>query len=504
MIGSPLTGSLLIGADAVHGKHGEFTGVDPATGAPLEPNYGLGGVEDVQRACELAEAAFDTYRETSPETRAGFLSAIADGVDALGDDLVARVTAETGIPAARATGELARTTGQLRLFATVLRDGDWQGQRIDIALPERKPLPRPDLRRRLIPVGPVVVFSAGNFPLAFSVAGGDTASALAAGAPVIVKAHSAHPGVSEMVGRVIQRAVADAGLPEGVFSLIFGSGREAGIALVTDPRVKAVGFTGSRSGGLALVAAAQARPEPIPVYAEMSSINPVIVLPHALAARGAEIGAGLLGSMSIGQGQLCTSPGLVFALNGPGVEDFVAAAAAALRDVPAAPMLSATIQRAFSEGVEKLRKSDGVEEVSSGHAHVFRTTNAEFAENPALQKEVFGASSLIVTVDTLDDLRDTLATLEGQLTMTLHLDDADHAAARDLLPLLERKAGRIIVNGWPTGVEVCAAMVHGGPFPATSDSRTTSVGTAAIERFLRPVAYQNMPFDLLPVGLADA
>ncbi|GAA3733169.1 aldehyde dehydrogenase (NADP(+)) [Plantactinospora mayteni] len=509
-----LTGDLLVGAGAYRGTHGEIAAVDPRTGRNLEPSYGLGGPEDVRRAAELAEAAFDTYRETTPTVRAGFLTAIADGLDALGAELIARVTAETGIPAARVTGELARTTNQLRLFADVVRDGGWLGARIDPALPQRTPLPRPDIRRRLVPLGPVAVFSASNFPLAFSVAGGDTASALAAGAPVIVKAHSSHPGTSELVGRVIQRTVADHGLPEGVFSLLFGAGREVGIALVTDPRIRAVGFTGSRGGGLALVAAAQARPEPIPVYAEMSSVNPVIVLPAALRRRGAEIGRELVASMTVGQGQLCTSPGLVFAVNGPGVQEFVEAAAEALRTVPAAPMLSAGIQQAFTEGVDRLRTADGVQTTAigepgdgiaaPGQAHLFRTTNTALGHNPALREEVFGASSLIVTVNSAAELRDTVAGLEGQLTLTLHADDADLDTARALLPLLERKAGRIIVNGWPTGVEVGHAMVHGGPFPATSDARTTSVGTVAIERFLRPVAYQNLPAGLLPAGLADA
>ncbi|WP_033338727.1 aldehyde dehydrogenase (NADP(+)) [Catenuloplanes japonicus] len=509
-----LTGDLLIGAAAVRGTHGEISAIDPRTGEKLEPSYGLAGVADVARAAELAEQAFDAYRETPLETRSALLTTIADGLDTIGEELIARVGAETGIPAARAGGELARTTNQLRLFAAVVRDGGFLGVHIDPALPDRTPLPRPDLRRRYVPVGPVAVFSASNFPLAFSVAGGDTASALAAGAPVIVKAHSAHPGTSELVGRVIQAAVAEHGLPEGVFSMLFGNGREVGIALVTDPRIKAVGFTGSRSGGLALVAAAQARPEPIPVYAEMSSINPVLVLPAALLSRGAEIGRGLVGSMTVGQGQLCTSPGLVLTVDGPGVGALSDAAAAALRDVPAAPMLSPGIQRAFTEGVGRLQDATGVVTIAvgredasiaaPGQAFLFRTTKAELDADPALTEEVFGASSVIVTAPTADALAEIVEGLEGQLTLTVHADEDDQELARALLPLLERKAGRIVVNGWPTGVEVGHAIVHGGPYPATSDARTTSVGTAAIERFLRPVAYQNLPSWLLPAGLDDA
>jgi alpha-ketoglutaric semialdehyde dehydrogenase len=511
---TPLTGNLLIGGTEYRGRAGEIRGVNPRTGLDLEPSYGLGDETDVARATELAEAAFDRYRSTTPEQRARFLETIADRITEAGDAILERVQLETGIPPARVNGELARTTNQLRLFATVLRDGDWLGVRIDPTLPDRTPLPRPDIRQRRIPVGPVAVFAASNFPLAFSVAGGDTAAALAAGAPVVVKAHSAHPGTSELVGRAVQAAVRDCGLPEGVFSLLYGTGTGLGTALVTDPRIRAVGFTGSRSGGLALVAAAAARPEPIPVYAEMSSINPVVILPGALRHRPAELGRGLIGSMTIGAGQLCTSPGLVFLIEGDGLDEFVTAAATALRDTPAAPMLSTGIQQAFTAGVQALSEAADVEIAATGgtdstiaapgQAHLFRTSNDALRTNPALQAEVFGSASLIVTAKSLADLKDTLADLEGQLTMTVQADEEDFPAAAALLPLLERKAGRIVFNGWPTGVEVSHAMVHGGPFPATSDVRTTSVGTAAIERFLRPVAYQNLPAALLPLGLDDA
>jgi 2,5-dioxopentanoate dehydrogenase len=509
-----LTGNLLIGATEYRGTAGEVCGVDPRTGQDLKPSYGLGKEADVARAAELAEAAFDSYRSTSPADRSAFLQTIADRITAVGDEILEQVQLETGLPQGRVVGELARTTNQLRLFAKILLDGDWLDARIDPALPDRTPMPRPDIRQRRIPLGPVAVFAASNFPLAFSVAGGDTASALAAGAPVVVKAHSAHPGTSELVGRAIQTAVRDCGLHEGVFSLLFGSGPGLGTALVTDPRIRAVGFTGSRSGGLALVAAAAARPEPIPVYAEMSSINPVVILPGALRSRAIELGQGLIGSMTTGTGQLCTSPGLVFTIEGEGLAEFVAAASAALREIPAAPMLSPGIGQAFVTGVQALTKAPEVETLAAGgtdneiatpgQAHLFRTSNEALRTNPVLQEEVFGASSLIVSVQSLDELKETLAGLEGQLTMTVQADDDDLASAAELLPLLERKAGRILFNGWPTGVEVGYAMVHGGPFPATSDVRTTSVGAAAIERFLRPVAYQNLPPALHPAGLDDA
>ena len=509
-----LTGNLLIGADEYRGSAGSVSGVDPRTGLDLEPSYGLGDETDVARAAGLAELAFDSYRSTTPEQRARFLETIADRITAVGDEIIERVQRETGLPAARVTGELARTTNQLRLFATVLRDGEWLDARIDPARPDRAPLPRSDLRQRRIPLGPVAVFAASNFPLAFSVAGGDTASALAAGAPVVVKAHSAHPGTSELVGRAIRSAVADCGLPEGVFSLLYGSGRGLGTALVSDPRIKAIGFTGSRSGGLALVAAAAARPEPIPVYAEMSSINPVVILPGALRNRAVELGQGLVTSVTTGTGQLCTSPGLVFVIEGDGLPEFVAAATAALQGTPAAPMLSAGIGAAFASGVRALTAAAEVETLATGtgdssiavpgQAHLFRTSTDALRTNPVLQEEVFGASTLIVGAKSLDELKQTLAGLEGQLTVTVQADEEDVSAAGELLPLLERKAGRILFNGWPTGVEVGHAMVHGGPFPATSDVRTTSVGTAAIERFLRPVSYQNLPVALQPLGLDDA
>ncbi len=506
-----LTGEMLIGAQAVRGEDKAFKGRDAATGAELEPSYGGATTADMDRACALAAAAFGPYRATSPEVRARFLELVADKIAALGDALTDRACAETGLPRPRIEGERARTAGQLKLFAAELREGSWQDVRLDPALPDRKPLPRPDLRLRMIPLGPVAVFGASNFPLAFSVAGGDTASALAAGCPVVVKGHPAHPATSEMVGRAVQAAVAEAGLPEGVFSMLFGIGNRLGEELVADPRIKAVGFTGSRAGGLALAKIAAARPEPIPVYAEMSSVNPVLLMPGALAARGAELGRAFVGSLTMGAGQFCTNPGLLFATPGPGLDAFVAAAGDAMGDAAAGVMLHAGILAAYQKGVERLADTRGVEQLGKGltadgraGAVLFGTDADTFGKTPHLAEEVFGAAGLLVRNGDWDALVPILQELEGQLTITIHMTEADEPLVGKLLPVLETKAGRILVNGWPTGVEVSHAMVHGGPFPATSDSRTTSVGTLAIRRFLRPVCYQNLPATLLPEAVQDA
>jgi NADP-dependent aldehyde dehydrogenase len=506
-----LTGEVILGTQFVRTAE-TYRAIDPSTGQTLAPDFHGAGAAEAERACALAWAAFPAYRETSLEDRARFLETIADNIMAAGDELIVRAMAETGLPRGRLEGERGRTVGQLRLFAKVVRQGDWLGLRIDPALPERKPLPRPDLRLRRIPVGPVVVFGASNFPLAFSTAGGDTASALAAGCPVVVKGHRAHPGTGEIVGRAIQKAVSDCGLPEGVFSLLGGTARELGHVLVTDPRIKAVGFTGSRGGGMALSALAAARREPIPVFAEMSSINPVFLLPAALKARAEAIGQGYIASLTLGAGQFCTNPGLVFAIDGPDLDRFVDAAAAALGAAPGAVMLTPGIHAAFEEGVAQVEAQAGVavrarscagEGPHLGEGALFETDLATFRQNPVLAEEVFGASSIVVRCPDAESLIDAVSLLEGQLTATVHMQADDDAIARRLLPGLELKAGRILANGWPTGVEVSYAMVHGGPFPATSDSRSTSVGALAIDRFLRPVCYQDIPEALLPEALRD-
>lgn len=510
-----VNGELLIGAARVTGEAGAFRAIDAATGASIEPPFTLANLAQVQRACELAQAAFDVYRETTPVTRATFLETIAAQIEALGDVLIERAMAETALPRARLEGERARTCNQLRLFAQLAKRGDALDVRIDPALPERKPLPRADLRMRRIAVGPVAVFGASNFPLAFSVAGGDTASALAAGCPVVVKAHSAHPGTSALVGQAVQAAVARCGLPEGVFSLIFAERENSG-ALVADERIQAVGFTGSRAGGVALMRIAQARTQPIPVYGELSAVNPVFLLPAALDTRADALGTQFVDSLTLGAGQFCTNPGLLLAIEGAGLDRFLTAAAAVLSERAAQPMLTPGICDAYRRGVERLAHEPNVTCVARGRsadapnrgeAALFTTDADSFLAQPALHEEIFGAAALVVRCRDAAQLMALARALEGQLTATLHLnaDDArDAVLARTLLPTLERKAGRILVNGWPTGVEVTHAMVHGGPWPATTDGRSTSVGTAAIERFLRPVCYQDMPDSLLPEALREA
>jgi NADP-dependent aldehyde dehydrogenase len=505
-------GVLIIGSRTTKGGGDAIQGFNPATGQVLEPVFLSGGGADLDAACALADAASEVYRETDLEKRADFLDSIAANIRSLGEALVQRAIAESGLPAGRMRGELDRTVNQLGLFANVVRRGDFLEVRVDPALPDRQPMRRPDIRQRHIGLGPVAVFGASNFPLAFSVAGGDTASALAAGCPVIVKGHSSHPGTSELVGRAIQAAVAAHGLPEGVFSLLFGSGSEIGAGLVGDPRIKAVGFTGSRTGGHALIRIAQSRPEPIPVYAEMSSINPVILLPDALRTNGSQIATAFVAALTLGAGQFCTNPGLVIALDGPDVDAFASAAAAALAAVEAAPMLTPGIHSAYAAGVERLRQHPKVATVAQGkeglqyhgRSALFSVTASDFIAHPELAEEVFGAASLLVRCRDLAQLRSVLMRLEGQLTAALHMTTADADTTRELLPILERKAGRILVNGFGTGVEVGHAMVHGGPYPATSDPRTTSVGSLAIRRFLRPVAYQDFPDALLPCCLQSA
>jgi NADP-dependent aldehyde dehydrogenase len=507
-----IEGEMFIGRRAVRGSVGEVRGVNPETGETLDPAYAGATREQLDEACRLAAEAFDAYRATDPEARARFLERIAQNILDLGDALVERCVAESGLPRPRIEGERGRTMGQLRLFANVVREGRYLAARIDPAQPQRKPLPRPDVRSRMVPLGPVAVFGASNFPLAFSVAGGDTASALAAGCPVVAKSHPAHPGTSEMVGRAIRDAVAASGLAEGVFSLLFDSGYEIGQALVADPRIKAVGFTGSRRGGLALVKIAQGRPEPIPVYAEMSSINPVILFAGALNERGTQIAQAFVNSLMMGAGQFCTSPGLLLGIESDGLDRFTQAAADALKEAAPGTMLTPGIHQAYCAGVEALAAHNEVETLArgqaghnfQGQAGLFATTANAFLADEKLREEIFGSSSLIVRCADEPALANVVESLEGQLTASLHMAESDHEDARRLLPVLERKVGRILVNGFGTGVEVNHAMVHGGPFPATSDGRSTSVGSMAIDRFLRPVAYQDLPDALLPDELRDS
>ena len=507
----------LHGKSLIAGRLGEpggatFRAHDPATGTPLEPIFHEAHPAEVNRAVDAAADAFTEYRRLTPEVRARFLDSIADEIEALGDALIERTTLETGLPAARIVGERGRTCAQLRLFAATVREGSWVDARIDTALPERTPVPRPDIRRMLKPIGPVVVFGASNFPLAFSTAGGDTASAFAAGCPVVVKAHPAHPGTGELVAGAIARAAAACGLPPGVFSFVHG-GPETGAALVRHPATAAVGFTGSHAAGRALFDIASSRPDPIPVFAEMSSVNPVLVLPGALKERGGAIAQGLFGSFTLGVGQFCTKPGLVFVVRGAEADAFVEELARIVRDAAPGTMLTAGIRDAFERGRAQMVGTEGVKVIAAAEApaelgsavpSIAWTDAANFLARPSLANEVFGPFALVVgCADTAEMLR-CIYSLPGQLTATLHASDTDLATANELIEAAERRAGRVILNGFPTGVEVCPAMNHGGPYPATTDVRFTSVGTAAILRFARPVCYQNFSDDLLPAELKDA
>ena len=462
-------------------------------------------------ALREADAAFVVFRAAPAETRARLLEEIAEGILGLGDDLLATADRETGLGLPRLQGERARTVGQLRRFAAVAREGSWVDARIDTRDAARTP-PKPDLRRLLVPVGPVIVFAASNFPFAFSVAGGDTASALAAGCPVILRAHPAHPATSELVGAAVDAAVARLGLPARVFTLITGSGHDIGLALVRHPLTQAVAFTGSLRGGRALFDAAAARPAPVPVYAEMGSTNPVFILPGALAERGAALGATLADSATLGTGQFCTKPGLIFAVDGSGFAEFAAALATRVGGKAPARMLYAELAARFREGAAEVARAPGVERLAeaggdagddSGRPVAWQVSVDDWLGTPALHDEVFGPSTILVRARSVDELARAAAALEGQLTASVHAMPAELAGAAPLLAILERKVGRLVFGGVPTGVEVSAAMNHGGPYPASTDARTTSVGTAAIHRFARPLCWQDADAAVLPPELAD-
>lgn len=490
-----------------------FRAFNPATGESLEPGFASATVDDVDRAVRLAAEAAPVWAKLPGAKRNEFLRHIAASLESKAADLAARAMLETGLPEARLLGEVARTVGQLRLYGDAAARGDWLDVRIETALPDRKPLPKPDHRSMLRAIGPVVVFGSSNFPFAYSVAGGDTASAFAAGCPVIVKAHPAHPGTSELVGRLILHAVRDCGLPEGTFSLLFDAGFEVGQALVKHPAVKAVGFTGSVKGGRALADLAAARPEPIPVYAEMGSVNPVFVLPGALAERSAALVDGLHASATLGVGQFCTNPGLIVLERSAAAEEFVRALVAKLKATPAGVMLTPGIARTFAQGTTARGHQPGVRELvradaggPCGAAPVWFETEAKFfVGNHALAAEIFGPSSLVVWCKDRAELRAVARSLEGSLTATVHAGAGEAQANSDLVDLLAAKAGRLVFNGFPTGVEVSPAMVHGGPYPSTSDGgRSTSVGTRALTRWARLVCYQGFADDLLPPELQSA
>ncbi|MCZ6635601.1 MAG: aldehyde dehydrogenase (NADP(+)) [bacterium] len=492
-----------------------FRAYNPTLGAEVDPEFHEASPEEVERTMQLAEQAFHIYRKMPAAKRADFLERAAEEIENTGEALIERCQVETALPEARLIGERGRTVGQIRMFADLIREGSWVDARIDQADPEREPLPKPDTRLTQMPVGPVVVFGASNFPLAFSVAGGDTASALAAGCSVVVKAHRSHPGSGELVGRAVQKAAEATGMPEGVFAVLHGRGRKVGEALVKHPATKAVGFTGSQAGGRALFDLAAARPEPIPVYAEMGSLNPVFVLPGALAERGEAIADGLMQSVTLGGGQFCTNPGLVLGLEGADLDRFLETASGLFAEVAPATMLNAGICEAYHAGVTTLEGASDVQVVNKSdtapdpgrteaEAFVFSTDVETFLGNPDLNHEVFGPSTLVVTCGSKADMERVARGLEGHLTATLHGTEADMADHQELISILEQKVGRLLFNGFPTGVEVCSSMHHGGPYPATTDGRSTSVGTAAIFRFCRLVCYQNFPQNALPAELQDA
>ena len=510
-----ISGKQLIAGAWVEGQSGTYQAVNPGTRKKLDPLLSKASSEQVKKAVSSAAECASEFRLSSLSKRAYFLRSCADEIMALGDDLIHRAMAETGLPEARLSGERARTCAQLNLFATIVEKGNFLDVRIDTAMPDRQPLARPDLRYMNQAIGPVVVFGASNFPLAFSVAGGDTASALAAGCPVLVKGHSSHPGTSELVAQAIDRAVKSNGLPSGVFSLLMGAGREVGSALVVAPEVKAVGFTGSFIGGMTLVRLANNRPEPIPVFTEMGSQNPFVLLPKKLDENAEQVAEGFVASMNMGVGQFCTNPGLVLGIEGPGLNRFIEATSELLVKQSSGVMLNQGIQEAFSEGVATISSQIGVVTTAVGESAetklgycgqptLLTVSGTDFIANHKLTEEMFGPAALLVKCQNKSELEHVVSSLRGQLTGTIHAADGELADYLNLVELLKVRVGRLLINGYPTGVEVCHAMVHGGPFPATSDSRFTSVGSAAIYRFLRPICLQNYPSELLPEPLQDS
>jgi 2,5-dioxopentanoate dehydrogenase len=491
-----------------------FRAFNPATGEALEPEFQAATPEEVDLAARLAAEAFVTYRELPGAKRAEFLNKIAANIEAIVEPIVERAHLETALPKPRLQSETARTVNQLRLFAKVVEEGSWVQARIDRPDPNRKPLPKPGIRSLLRPLGPVVVFSASNFPLAFSVAGGDTASAFAAGNPVIVKAHSAHPGTSQLVGEAVRNSVRACGLPEGVFSLIFGAGTSVGVSLVQHPLIKAGGFTGSTGAGRALMNIATSRPEPIPFYGELGSTNPVFILPGAMQARGSKIAADLYGSFTLGAGQFCTKPGLIFVSDGKSSDTFVSELKGKVAEAPQFALLTKGISTDFHRTATERKTRKDLKVVAEGtprsdnpysaRAALYHTDISSFLSDHDLSEEHFGPSTLLIDYQSKQQILEAARNLEGHLTATIHGTDEDLREFSQLISILENKVGRIIFNGFPTGVEVCHAMVHGGPYPASTDGRTTSVGTQAIFRFARPVCFQDFPDAALPRELQDA
>jgi NADP-dependent aldehyde dehydrogenase len=506
-----LKGTSIIGFERGSKTGVTFNAFDPSTGKAVEPQFHSATIDELKHAANLADDARLIYGNVPGRERAKFLRTIADNVEALGDTLIQRASLETSLPNARFVGERARTCGQLRMFADLLEAGSWVDARIDHAIPDREPVPKPDVRSMLRPIGPVAVFCAGNFPLAYSVAGGDTASAFAAGCPVIVNAHTAHPGTAELVGLAVSKAVKDCDMPEGTFSLLFSSGFEIGQALVKHPAIKAVGFTGSRRGGRALMDTVAARSEPIPIYTEMSSVNPTFILPNAVKERGDAIAAGLHASVTGGVGQFCTKPGLVFIPSDAGTDVFVSKVRGLITSTAPQPLLTKGIQTSYEQAsvhrvaeveVAAANSKSGLEGFAVNPS-IFETSAISYLNTPDLNEEIFGPTTLLIRSTNPEELLDIARSLEGQLTASVHGTEDDLREHADLIQILETKAGRLIFNGFSTGVEVCPSMVHGGPYPATSDGRWTAVGTRAIERFARLVCYQNFPDSALPDELKE-
>ncbi len=507
-----IEGKHIIGFELVAAGVEKFEAFNPATGKKSDYYFRTATSAEVNTAVEKAAKAFQVYRKKPGVEKAIFLETIGEEIIALGDELIAICCQESALPKGRIEGERGRTVNQLKLFATLLREGSWLDARIETADPFRTPLPKPDIRYMEIGLGPVVVFGASNFPLAFSVAGGDTASALAAGCTVIVKAHPAHPATSELVGRAIQNAAKKTNMPDGVFSLLFDKGIDVGVQLVKHPAVKAVGLTGSFNAGKALFDAAVKREVPIPVYAEMGSTNPVFILPEAMREQGEKIATGFAGSVALGVGQFCTNPGILIHASTPGAKEFTSSLQEEFKKTSGGTMLSETIFKTYGKGVEHHANVNGIEVLAEGNdvnqnfaakPILFRTTADTFTKVKELSEEIFGPTSIIVEADSREKILELARNLTGHITATVHGTENDLLAYADLIDILEQKAGRVVINGFPTGVEVCHAMVHGGPYPATTDGRSTSVGSAAIHRFTRPVCYQGLPDQLLPSELKN-
>ncbi len=491
-------------------KSETFTiGVNPSTNEPLAGKFPNANKDEINFAVDQASKAFEIYSKVSGKEKSEFLNAIADEIERLGDKLISRCCAESGLPEIRIKGEKGRTIAQLQMFANLVEDGSWLEATIDRAMLDREPIPKPDIRRILVPLGPVVVFAASNFPLAFSTAGGDTASALAAGNPVIVKAHRAHPGTSAMIGTAVVEAAERTGMPDGVFSLLHGSGEVVGQGLVKHPKIKAAGFTGSQKAGRLLYDLANQRLEPIPFFAEMGSVNPVLLLPSGLNQKTVAM---LAGSITMGVGQFCTNPGIIISLEGAGLTEFINQLGDELSNVTPDVMLTEQICKSYNQEVESLlthkeitleARADNSKNDNRGRATLVSVSGKSFINNPKLSEEVFGPYSLIIKCQNKSEIDQALNCLDGQLTGSIIGDNSELSSYDSAVKIIEKKVGRLIFNNVPTGVEVCPSMQHGGPYPASSDSRFSSVGTAAIKRFVRPITYQSWPNDKLPDELKD-